>query len=197
VDDSFIDGNVAFTVVTAAASSTDANYNGRNASDVSLTNTDNDTFNTLVVDTAADGGRHHHQHRGADGQQGRRRQDQPARGDHRRQQHRQRRGRADRISFNIATALVGGTHTITPTTSLPTITDAVVIDGTTEPDYVVGRPVIEIDGSLTGSGVHGLVLAPGSGGSTIRGLAINGFNSNDGFGLYLQTGSTTTSSPAT
>jgi hypothetical protein len=33
------------------------------------------------------------------------------------------------------------------------------------------------------------VLAPGSGGSTIRGLAINGFNSNDGFGLYLQTGS--------
>jgi hypothetical protein len=84
---------------------------------------------------------------------------------------------------------VGGTHTITPTTSLPTITDAVVIDGSTEPDYVVGRPVIEIDGSLTGSGVHGLVLAPGSGGSTIRGLAINGFNSNDGFGLYLQTGS--------
>jgi hypothetical protein len=54
VDDSFIDGNVAFTVVTAAASSTDGNYNGRNASDVSLTNTDNDTFNTLVVDTAAD-----------------------------------------------------------------------------------------------------------------------------------------------
>ena len=36
VDDSFIDGNVAFTVVTAAASSTDANYNGRNASDVSV-----------------------------------------------------------------------------------------------------------------------------------------------------------------
>ncbi|MBL8436329.1 MAG: DUF4347 domain-containing protein, partial [Zoogloea sp.] len=98
-------------------------------------------------------------------------------------------GGADRISFNIAAALVGGTHTITPTTSLPTITDAVVIDGTSEPDYVVGRPVIEIDGSQTGSGVHGLVLAPGSGGSTIRGLAINSFNRNDGYGLYLQAGS--------
>ena len=190
VDDSFIDGNVAFTVVTAAASSTDGNYNGRNASDVSLTNTDNDTFNTLVVDTAADTADGTTTsiaalmaNKGADGKISLREAitaaNNTANGV----------GGADRISFNIATALVGGTHTITPTTSLPTITDAVVIDGTSEPDYVVGRPVIEIDGSLTGSGVHGLVLAPGSGGSTIRGLAINGFNSNDGFGLYLQTGS--------
>ncbi|TXH81226.1 DUF4347 domain-containing protein, partial [Thauera aminoaromatica] len=190
VNDSFVDGNVAFSIVTAAASSIDANYNGRNASDVSLTNTDNDTFNTLVVDTASDGldGTTTSiaalmANKGSDGKISLREAiiaaNNTANG----------AGGADRISFNIATALVGGTHTITPTTSLPTITDAVVIDGTSEPDYVVGRPVIEIDGSLTGSGVHGLVLAPGSGGSTIRGLAINGFSSNNGFGLYLQTGS--------
>ena len=54
VDDTYIDGNVVFSVVTAAASSSDSAYNGLNASDVSLTNTDNDTVNTLVVDTASD-----------------------------------------------------------------------------------------------------------------------------------------------
>ncbi|WP_284186858.1 cadherin domain-containing protein, partial [Zoogloea oryzae] len=94
----------------------------------------------------------------------------------------------DTISFNIADALVSGTHTIKPTSALPTLTGAVIIDGTTEPDYVVGRPVVEIDGSLTGSGVHGLVLGAGAGGSTIRGLAINSFNSSNGYALYLMAG---------
>ncbi|WP_374245141.1 DUF4347 domain-containing protein, partial [Zoogloea sp.] len=95
----------------------------------------------------------------------------------------------DTISFNITEALVSGTHTIKPTTALPTLTGAVVIDGTTEPDYVVGRPVIEIDGSLTGTGVNGLVLGSGSGGSTLRGLAINSFNAGDGYGVYIASGS--------
>jgi hypothetical protein len=48
VDDSIVDGNIAYTIVTAAATSTDANYNGLNASDVSLTNNDNDTTALLV-----------------------------------------------------------------------------------------------------------------------------------------------------
>ena len=43
VDDAVDDGDVAYTIVTAAATSADANYNGLNAADVSVTNTDNDT----------------------------------------------------------------------------------------------------------------------------------------------------------
>lgn len=42
VDDVVSDGNVAYTVVTGAAFSGDLAYNGMNASDVALTNTDND-----------------------------------------------------------------------------------------------------------------------------------------------------------
>ncbi len=42
IDDGAIDGNVAYTIVTAAAISMDINYNGLDASDVSATNTDND-----------------------------------------------------------------------------------------------------------------------------------------------------------
>ena len=40
VDDSFIDGNVPYTVVLGAATSTDAYYNGLNPADVSVTNND-------------------------------------------------------------------------------------------------------------------------------------------------------------
>lgn len=43
VDDLLDDGNVAYSVITAAGSSADAAYNGLAVSDVSLTNTDNDT----------------------------------------------------------------------------------------------------------------------------------------------------------
>src|SRR5437867_3502827 len=43
VDDFGVDGSVAYTVVTAAATSTDAGYNGLNPADVTVTNTDNDT----------------------------------------------------------------------------------------------------------------------------------------------------------
>jgi hypothetical protein len=40
--------NVAYTIVTAPATSTDPSYNGRNASDVSVSNTDNDTAGISV-----------------------------------------------------------------------------------------------------------------------------------------------------
>src|SRR5439155_10760907 len=43
VDDFGVDGNVPYTIVTAAATSTDAGYNGRNAADVGVTNLDDDT----------------------------------------------------------------------------------------------------------------------------------------------------------
>src|SRR5262249_14919143 len=42
VDDAIVDGNIAYTIVTAPATSTDGNYNNLNAADVSVTNTDND-----------------------------------------------------------------------------------------------------------------------------------------------------------
>ncbi|MFO0888458.1 MAG: Calx-beta domain-containing protein [Isosphaeraceae bacterium] len=43
VDDAVDDGDIAFTIVTAAATSPDAKYNGLNPADVSVTNEDNDT----------------------------------------------------------------------------------------------------------------------------------------------------------
>ena len=54
------------------------------------------------------------------------------------------------------------------------ITDAVIIDGTTQAGYV-DAPVIEINGSGTPAGTEGFTLGIGGDGSTIRGLAINLF----------------------
>jgi Zn-dependent metalloprotease len=65
--------------------------------------------------------------------------------------------------------------------SLPTITEPVVIDGYTQPGTVTNSLVvgenaqlqIELDGSQISSAASGLMVSGGS--STIRGLAINGF----------------------
>jgi len=43
VDDAIADGNVAYSILTAAAVSSDGNYNGLNAADVAVTNVDSDT----------------------------------------------------------------------------------------------------------------------------------------------------------
>ena len=83
---------------------------------------------------------------------------------------------ADTIAFDIAGT---GPHTITPLSKLPTITDAVVIDGTTEPDFT-GTPVIELSGRWAGANSDGLKIT--AGGSTVRGLVINGF---DGDGVDI------------
>src|SRR5256885_882510 len=61
-------------------------------------------------------------------------------------------GGADVIAFKIGTGL----KTIAPTSPLPTIKDAVTIDGTTQPGFA-GKPVIEIRGDRAGTGtVYGL-----------------------------------------
>ena len=52
VNDSLDDGDIAYSIVTAAATSADGNYNGVNASDVSVTNTDNDTSGITVTPTS-------------------------------------------------------------------------------------------------------------------------------------------------
>ncbi|HXH28798.1 MAG TPA: right-handed parallel beta-helix repeat-containing protein, partial [Candidatus Polarisedimenticolia bacterium] len=60
----------------------------------------------------------------------------------------------------------------------------VTLDGTTQPGFA-GTPIVQIDGSLAGNGVHGLVIAGGA--STIRGLVIGGFGgTGTGDGIHLQ-----------
>ncbi len=52
VNDFVADGDVPYTIVTAAATSTDPGYSGRNAADVGVTNTDNDTAGMTVSPTS-------------------------------------------------------------------------------------------------------------------------------------------------
>ena len=90
----------------------------------------------------------------------------------------------DTITFRIPGT---GLHTIAPLRALPVITDALVIDGFTQPGALANTLArgdnallqIEISGVAAGN-VSGLVLT--SSGSTIRGLVINRFA---GDGLVL------------
>jgi hypothetical protein len=52
VDDTVVDGNVAYMIVTGAATSADTGYNGLNPPDVSVTNTDNDVAGITVSPTS-------------------------------------------------------------------------------------------------------------------------------------------------
>ena len=84
----------------------------------------------------------------------------------------------DTIAFSITGA---GPHTIQPSSPLPAITDSVIIDGYTQPGSSTATAtspatlMIEVDGSLGGSGANGLTID--AGGTTVRGLAINRFDS--------------------
>ncbi|MEK6261252.1 MAG: hypothetical protein AABP62_21840 [Planctomycetota bacterium] len=85
-------------------------------------------------------------------------------------------GGVDTISFAIAGA---GVHTISLLSQLPDLTDAVIIDGTTQ--GVSATPLIELDGTSAGAGANGLVIT--GGGSTVMGLAINRFTAS---GIRIQ-----------
>jgi hypothetical protein len=74
----------------------------------------------------------------------------------------------------------GGVQTIQPTTALPTITQSVTIDGTTQPGYA-GTPLIELAGNLAGSQTDGLTITADN--SVVRGLDIDRFG---GAGVNLQ-----------
>jgi uncharacterized repeat protein (TIGR01451 family) len=88
-------------------------------------------------------------------------------------------GVPDTIDFNIPGT---GVQTISVLSALPTVTDPVTIDGTSQPGYS-GTPLVQIQGSLAGNNnVDGLTVS--SGGSTIEGLAINLFS---GAGMVLKT----------
>ena len=76
---------------------------------------------------------------------------------------------ADTIQFHIGTGL----QTIQPSSGpLPTITEAVTIDASTQPGYA-GRPIIELNGALAGSSSNGLSIA--ASGCVVSGLVINQF----------------------
>jgi hypothetical protein len=81
----------------------------------------------------------------------------------------------DTIDFAIGT----GAQTISPTSVLPTITDPVSIDGTSQPGYS-GTPLVRVDGAGAGASATGFVVTAGS--STVRGLEITGW-SNRGIEL--------------
>jgi hypothetical protein len=85
----------------------------------------------------------------------------------------------DTIAFNISGS---GPHTIQPSSLLPIISEPVVIDGTTDPDFAV-IPVIELDGSNAGN-TDGLWISAGN--STVKGLVINRFQRN---GILIDTNS--------
>src|SRR5205085_1082569 len=86
----------------------------------------------------------------------------------------------DTITFNIPG---GAIHTIQPATSLPSITDPVIIDGYTQPGASANILatsdnailLVEINGSSTGGLGIGLNISSSGGGSTLRGLAIYRF----------------------
>ena len=91
----------------------------------------------------------------------------------------------DVISFTIPG---GGIKTISPATSLPTITDPVIIDGYSQPGasantLAVGDNavmLIVLSGASAPLGTNGLTINVD--GSTIRGLVINGFQATAGAG---------------
>jgi hypothetical protein len=104
-------------------------------------------------------------------------------------------GTNDTINFNT----VGpGVKTISPTSALPTIIRPVTINGYTQGVAAANTQansdnaviLIELNGTGAGSGSDGLTLGTGSGGSTIRGLAINRFTSN---GIVVQSNANTIS----
>ncbi|MEG4029166.1 MULTISPECIES: SdrD B-like domain-containing protein [unclassified Microcoleus] len=73
---------------------------------------------------------------------------------------------------NINFAIGTGLQTIAPLSILPPITAPVIINGTSQTGFA-GIPLIQLSGNNTVG--NGLILAAGSGGSTVQGLIINGF----------------------
>jgi CSLREA domain-containing protein len=86
----------------------------------------------------------------------------------------------DAIGFNIPGS---GPHTISPATPLPTINQAVIIDGTTQTgaSCAAWPPTLQIELEGIAAGGIGLEINFGADGSTIRGLVINRFD----IGIHL------------
>ena len=87
----------------------------------------------------------------------------------------------DTIAFDLGSlggTTPGQTFLIGAAIPLPAITDPVVIDGTTQPSFVPGGPPVVVVQGQPDDGVRfdGLVVETAGAGSTIRGLALVGFD---------------------
>ena len=92
-------------------------------------------------------------------------------------------GSTNTISFNIGAP--GSSQTIAPQSPIEAITTPVVIDGWTQGGAgYTGPPLIELNGASVPPFNAGLYIS--AGGSTVRGLAINGFNNSGGSGITVQ-----------
>ncbi|MBL8792771.1 MAG: right-handed parallel beta-helix repeat-containing protein [Planctomycetia bacterium] len=80
----------------------------------------------------------------------------------------------------IRFAIESSAPSIAPLKALEAITEAVIIDGTTQFGFV-GAPLVELNGSLAGAGTHGLIIAAND--VVVRGLIINRFS---GDGIQVQ-----------
>jgi len=85
---------------------------------------------------------------------------------------------ADSIHFDISGS---GPHTIQPQTALPDVTDPVILDGRTDPQYN-GDPVVAIDGSKVSAST--LSLETGSAGSSVFGLSLT--HSDNDIALFIR-----------
>jgi hypothetical protein len=83
------------------------------------------------------------------------------------------------IDFDISGSTI---PIISPTSALPTITQPVIIDGTSEPDFGIVALAGNQAGNGGGSGVNGLTISAGS--SVVQGLIIGLFS---GSGILLTT----------
>ena len=90
---------------------------------------------------------------------------------------------SDTIVFNISGT---GVHTINLASALPTITDTVILDATTDDSFAINgnRPAITLDGNDLAA--TGLVLSASADGSIIKGLVVRDFN---GVGISIAAGS--------
>jgi hypothetical protein len=189
-----VEGNVLYTVATAAATSDDLNYNGVNAADVSVTNNNTNTYTTIRVTTNQDVDNvkdaqddpipnynlaqlfYYHGSEGISLREAITAANNTA-------NYYGPNGKYvnDCIYFNLP----AGSRTISVTSQLPNITDAVTIDGTTNPGFA-GTPIIELDGTNAGSGAIGINIRASA--NTIRGLVINRFSRD---GIWMTNGNNT------
>jgi hypothetical protein len=88
----------------------------------------------------------------------------------------------DTISFSVGS----GFKSIAPLSPLPTITQAVLIDATTQPGFA-GVPLIELSGASAGAGANGLTINH-AGSSSVFGFVINRFAAN---GIHVTTAAAT------
>jgi CSLREA domain-containing protein len=174
LNDTYVDGNVAYTIITGNAVSSDSNYNGRSIVDISLINTDDDTFNTIIVNTRndiVDGDTSSiaalMSNLGADGQISLREailaanstSNAPA--------------GMDQIQFNFGGT---GNQVISLTSALPTITEAVLINGQSLSGFTSSSRMVVVDGTVAGALSNGFTLA--SSNSQISGLFISNFSAS-------------------